>query len=253
MAPQAVKPEAVLYGVIGGFLTIPLVLGYVFGWYAAVAVIMLWYAPFPSFVKRYSAMWMLYLAGFRYEDRSGHGLQLPRDIHKLPDKCVVIGEPHTHIWDFMAMQLFFAYYGMPLVHVLVSTKYTKIPVLRWVLLLMGALEVDTESGKKGGKVAQAVAELNRVDKMVLHVPPSGTRQRTEFWKSGFYHIAKLGKIPLICAWLDASTGTFGFEAPLYLTDDAKADMDKVREFYKDKRGFVPENESVVRLQNEEDE
>eukprot|EP00038_Savillea_parva_P022031 m.36630 g.36630 ORF g.36630 m.36630 type:complete len:84 (-) comp5426_c0_seq1:43-294(-) len=54
MAPQAVKPEAVLYGVIGGFLTIPLVLGYVFGWYAAVAVIMLWYAPFPSFVKRYS-------------------------------------------------------------------------------------------------------------------------------------------------------------------------------------------------------
>jgi len=100
-------------------------------------------------------------------------------------------------------------------------------------------------------VAQAVAELNQVDRMILHVPPSGTRQKTDSWKSGFYHIARLAKIPIVCAWLDASTGTFGFEAPLHVTDSVTDDMDKIRAFYADKRGFVPENESIIQMQNED--
>mmetsp|Transcript_2035 Transcript_2035/g.6365 ORF Transcript_2035/g.6365 Transcript_2035/m.6365 type:complete len:121 (-) Transcript_2035:83-445(-) len=112
---------------------------------------------------------------------------------------------------------------------------------------MGALEVDTESGKKEGKVQQAVGALDRAHNMILHIPPSGKRGKGDSWRSGFYYVAKLAKVPIVCAWLDASTGTFGFEAPILPTDDVTVDMDKIRAVYADKRGFVPANESVVRL------
>lgn len=99
-------------------------------------------------------------------------------------------------------------------------------------------------------MAQAVAAMKRAETMIMHVPPSGKRERGDHWRSGFYHIAKLADVPLVCAWLDGSTSTFGFERPLKLTGDIKSDMDKIRETYADKRGLVPENESQVRLDSE---
>eukprot|EP00035_Acanthoeca_spectabilis_P021344 m.437717 g.437717 ORF g.437717 m.437717 type:complete len:252 (+) comp18146_c0_seq1:1923-2678(+) len=249
MTAGACRPDMVLISVIVGLITIPGLLWALAGGWTALVVVGLWCAPFPSPVKRYSAMYMLKITGFKYEDRSGHGIVLPRDMNKLPKKFIIIGEPHTHLWDFFAMQLFFFYYGLPLVYNLVSSKYTRIPVMGWILKLFGAVEVDT-SGKKGGQVAQAVAAMKRAETMIMHVPPSGKRERGDHWRSGFYHIAKLADVPLVCAWLDGSTSTFGFERPLNLTGDIKSDMDKIRETYADKRGLVPENESQVRLDSE---
>jgi hypothetical protein len=54
-------------------------------------------------------------------------------------------------------------------------------------------------------------------------------------------------LPLFIITYPASTKTFGYNPPMKLTGNMKSDMDKIRKIYADKRGFKPENESVVCL------
>lgn len=96
-------------------------------------------------------------------------------------------------------------------------QYTNIPLFGQFLQALGAIGVNTSRNKKGGLVDQAVQLFKNHDRLILHVPPSGKREKTPYWKSGFYYIALTAGVPVVPAWLDASTATFGFDAPIYLT------------------------------------
>ena len=79
----------------------------------------------------------------------------------------------------------------------------------------------------------------------------GTRSKSEYWKSGFYRIAQQTGLPITLAFLDAPSKTVGWGPTFMPSGDVKADMDVLREFFKDKRGFNPDQATEPRLKEED--
>ena len=184
--------------------------------------------------------------GWKFHTTWEHDLS-KGEIDRFPPKFIAFGEPHTHFLDFPMMLLLFWQFRLTPVQFPVNQRFF-VPVVGAWLRWMGAIPIDTTSGN--GTVDMLVEELRTADRMILHIPPSGAIARTDRWRSGFRHIARAADVPVFMAYLDASTRTYGYAPPLMMTDDVAADMDMIRAFYADKRGFRPDNESVIRLREE---
>ena len=78
----------------------------------------------------------------------------------------------------------------------------------------------------------------------------GTRTRGEYWKSGFWRLARAAKLPIVLAFIDGPSRTSGFGPTITATSDVVADMDQVRAFYADKHGIHPERRTEPRLREE---
>jgi len=106
--------------------------------------------------------------------------------------------------------------------------------------LMRALDsVPIDRRSRHDVVKQMVDEFARRDSLVLAVPPEGTRHRTEYWKSGFYYIAKDAGVPIGLGYLDYANKVGGIGPVVRPSDDLEADIAKIREFYADKTGKYP--------------
>ena len=191
---------------------------------------------------------VLRLLGWRFRTTSDINLMQGDQTNRLPRKFVVFGEPHTHWADLPLMLLFFWAYRLPTVCFPVRNVFFKPGLGAW-LRWMGAIPVDT--ARANGLVEQMVQRLRSSDALIVHIPPSGTRRRTDRWRSGFWHIARQADVPVFMGYLDSATRSFGYAPPLHLSGDVRRDMDAIRAFYADKRGLVPANESVIRLKEED--
>jgi 1-acyl-sn-glycerol-3-phosphate acyltransferase len=85
---------------------------------------------------------------------------------------------------------------------------------------------------------------------VLVVPTEGTRERTEYWKSGFYHIARKAGVPIVPSFLDFGRKRGGFGPPLEVSGDIRSDMQYFRDFYAGMQGKFPERFGPIRLKEE---
>ena len=81
--------------------------------------------------------------------------------------------------------------------------------------------------------------------------PAGTRSRTEYWKSGFYHIAREAGVPMLCGFLDYGRKVGGLGPSIHPSGDLCADMHRIREFYADIQGKFPQLKSVIQLKEEQ--
>ncbi|MCB9524293.1 MAG: lysophospholipid acyltransferase family protein [Myxococcales bacterium] len=169
-------------------------------------------------------------------------------VGTLPDapKWVFIAAPHTSNWDlpFMlatawSLRVRVSWLGK---HTLFEGPFA--PFMRW----LGGLPVDRRAPH--GLVAQVVGEFARRERLVLAIPPEGTRSYRDFWKSGFYHIAVGADVPVGTGFLDFAQKRCGLGPTLRLTGDVRADMDRVRAFYEPLRGKVPADQGPVRLREE---
>jgi 1-acyl-sn-glycerol-3-phosphate acyltransferase len=86
---------------------------------------------------------------------------------------------------------------------------------------------------------------------VLAIPAEGTREKVDRWKSGFYYIALGAGVPIGLGYLDFSRKTCGLGGFVMPTGNVRADMDKIRAFYKNIRGKFPEREGTPRLREED--
>jgi len=59
--------------------------------------------------------------------------------------------------------------------------------------------------------------------MVLVVPPSGTRRKVMYWKTGFYHIARGAKVPIVLGYLDYRCKVGGIGPVVHPTGNIEAD------------------------------
>lgn len=114
---------------------------------------------------------------------------------------------------------------------------------------LGGVAVDRED--PGSLVADLVAHAGSTTSLALVVPAEGTRARGEYWKSGFYRIARDAHIPIVLSYLDGPSRTGGFGPIIHPTGDVKADMDLIRAFYADKGGVNPRNKTTPLLRDEE--
>lgn len=117
-----------------------------------------------------------------------------------------------------------------------------------ILRALGGIPIDRRIPH--GMVTTTVAAFRATDELLVGIPPEGTRNKVAFWKSGFYHIARAAEVPVGLGFMDYARKVGGFGGFIMLTGDYKADMDKIRAFYKDIRGKIPERESPPRLKEE---
>ena len=165
---------------------------------------------------------------------------------EIPDapKYVAIVAPHTSNWDFFI--LFMASRAIDLPFPNFAAKHTvfKGPIA-WMLEKVGGIPINRT--QRYNVVQQLVDAYNSHEKMILGITPEGTRSKSEYWRSGFYHIARGAGIPLVLIWIDYPTKTAGIMPVALPTGDVEADMASIRAFYAGCRGRHPELQSEARL------
>jgi 1-acyl-sn-glycerol-3-phosphate acyltransferase len=82
------------------------------------------------------------------------------------------------------------------------------------------------------------------------VPPEGTRGRVDFWKSGFFHIARSAGVPVVPSALDYAGKLGEVGEAIDPAIGAGPFMDRLRAFYADRGGRHPERFGPVRLREE---
>jgi 1-acyl-sn-glycerol-3-phosphate acyltransferase len=164
-----------------------------------------------------------------------------------PDKCVIIAAPHTSNWDmpFMLMAAYVIGFRISWMgkHTLFWGPFG--PLMR----ALRGIPVDRRSPQN--LVQQVAARFATSDELVLAVPPEGTRKQVEYWKSGFYQIARAANVPLVLGFLDFDRKVGGLGPVVHLTGDVHADMDRIRAYYQGIRGKHPALESTPRLREED--
>jgi 1-acyl-sn-glycerol-3-phosphate acyltransferase len=159
---------------------------------------------------------------------------------------VIIAAPHTSNWDFIFLLAAAYSFGIS-VNWLGKDSLFRSP-LGPILRFLGGVPVDRS--KRNNLVQSLSAQIEHGSGIALVIPPSGTRRKTEHWKSGFYRIAEAAQIPLVCGYLDYQKKEAGLGLA-FLPSDLSRDMNRIREFYEPIVGKYPENKSRIRLKEED--
>ena len=168
----------------------------------------------------------------------------------LPDRCLVIGAPHTSNWDGFYMVMAMWAVERP-VSFLVKKNLTDVPVIGSFVKAIGGIPVDREH--PGHLVDRIISLAESKDHFVLVITPKGTRSVRPYWKSGFYRIAMDADLPIVPGFIDGARRRYGWGEPMRLTGNRGNDMDKIRNFYSGLVGIHPENTCVPRLRDEDPE
>ena len=158
-------------------------------------------------------------------------------------KIIIIIAPHTTNWDFIYMLM--AAYALDLHPNWMGKKELFWGPLGWFFRSLGGIAVDRK--KKSNVVEQTAEAIKQRDEIVLGLAPEGTRSKASYWRSGFYHIARLAEVPVAFAYLDYPSKTAGIVPGFTPSGDMDADMEIIRNFYQDKLGKYPENIGEIRF------
>jgi len=170
------------------------------------------------------------------------GWEVHLDLPKV-NKYIIIAAPHTSNWDFLigilaikARQLDVRWIG----------KHT---IFRWpfgsLFRALGGTPVDR--AKSLNLIQQMTDLFEQSEQLIIALAPEGTRSKTDHWKTGFYHIARAANVPIAMGYLDFRKKHVGVGDNFYPGDDIEADFKLIGEFYKDKQGKNPHNESLVQI------
>ena len=86
--------------------------------------------------------------------------------------------------------------------------------------------------------------FNEREELILAITPEGTRKRNPNWKTGFYRIAIAANVPVSLAYIDFGKKELSMGKMFYPTGNMEEDIKKVKEYYKDKKGYHPEKFAV---------
>lgn len=148
-------------------------------------------------------------------------------------KSVFIAAPHTSNWDLpytlmVAFALRLNPYWMGK-HTIFKAPFG--PLMRW----LGGIAVNREQANN--LVAASAQAIRDADgPLQLIVPPEGTRSKTRYWKTGFYHIARTANVPIVMAYMDYADKRSGLGPLFEPTGDIDADMSAIKAFYAPFRG-----------------
>lgn len=168
------------------------------------------------------------------------------EIKPPPARGVLIGAPHTSNWDFVLMVMVSWRLG-------VSFRFLAKRSVFWQPLgsLMRALGgIPVDRGQESGLVRQLVEMAQRGEHFLVVITPEATRSKVEYWKSGFYRIARDAHLPVVFGFIDRRRMACGIGSWIDLTGNVAADMDKIRDNYRGMVGVRPGYESEPRLKDE---
>jgi 1-acyl-sn-glycerol-3-phosphate acyltransferase len=170
-----------------------------------------------------------------------------RTVGEVPSSGILLGAPHTSNWDWVAMLLLMWSGGVP-PRVLIKAEVMR-TLLGPLLRANGGIALDREN--PGSVVRELLAEAKKGEPFLLIIAAEGTRKKQDYWKSGFYRIARQTGLPISMGFVDGPTRTLGFGPSFLASGDVVADMDRIRAFYADKHGIRPQRRSEPRLREED--
>lgn len=163
-------------------------------------------------------------------------------------KWIAIFAPHTSNWDFMPAICIKFYFRVR------AYWLAKDSLFNWpygyFFSFLGGLAVNRSSSND--LVGDLVSKIKARKRIVLALAPEGTRKYKKYWKSGFYHIAREANIPIVLVFLDYGKRELGIGPVIRVTDNIRADMDKIRSFYEPIKGEKPECFGRIKLKEEEE-
>lgn len=182
--------------------------------------------PILKTVMRWLSLFFFYVTGWKAEG-------------KKPDfkKYVLIAAPHTSNWDFVYTLL--VAFILKIKIRMMGKKELLSPPFGPVLKWLGVIPVDRS--KSSNTVANIIQAFNDHEELVMVIPPSGTRKKVMYWKSGFYHIAKGANIPIVMGYIDYRRKAGGLGPSILPTGDIEGDMVKIRSFYSGITAKYPES------------
>jgi hypothetical protein len=92
-----------------------------------------------------------------------------------------------------------------------------------------------------------VHAIKEQERMIMVVAPEGTRKRANHWKTGFYYIATGANVPLVMGFIDYVRKEGGFGPMLMPTGNIEADMEKIRAFYQNITGKMPDKSTPATI------
>jgi 1-acyl-sn-glycerol-3-phosphate acyltransferase len=187
----------------------------------------IYHTPVISHAMHYIARGILSVLGWTVQAN-------PQDVPKY----VVIAAPHTSNWDFFYTMLL-AFALKLQVYAMGKKSLTEGP-FGPIMLWFGIIPIDRS--KSNNVVEQTIAEFSRHDQLVIVIPPSGTRDKVRYWKTGFYHIAHGAGVPIALGFIDYKRKCGGIGPFITTSGDIDQDMVKIKAFYSDITGKIPENQ-----------
>jgi 1-acyl-sn-glycerol-3-phosphate acyltransferase len=142
-------------------------------------------------------------------------------------KFVIIAAPHTSNWDF-PISLAVAFALKAKIYWMGKAAMFRWPfgtACRW----LGGIPIDRS--RSHNMVEQCVLAFRERDKLIMLIPPEGTREKVSYWKTGFYHIAKGANVPIVLGFLDYRRKTGGIGPTFYPTERIEDDMQEIKAFY----------------------
>lgn len=187
----------------------------------------IFYSPVLSRVMHYLSRGMLFILGWAYAETG-----------QRPPKYVIIAAPHTSNWDFFYTML--VAFALKLKVYAMGKKSLTEGLFGKFMLWFGVIPIDRD--KSNNVVAQTIETFNSQDNLSIIIPPSGTRNKVQYWKTGFYHIAHGAGVPIALGYIDYKRKIGGLGPVITPSGDIDADMKIIREFYAGITGRYPEKQ-----------
>ncbi len=154
-------------------------------------------------------------------------------------KYVAIAAPHTSYWDFPHM-IAFAFATDQHVSFLMKASMFVGP---FGILFRGLGGIPVDRSGAFGLVDSVVREFEKNERLIVVVAPEGSRSKRDHWKSGFYHIAMKADVPIALGFMDYGRKIVGYGPLLFPSGDEQGDASMLADFYDDKHGRHPDQET----------
>ena len=154
------------------------------------------------------------------------GWEMDEHLPEEP-KCILLGAPHTSVWDFVVAYFFYQAIGGNCLCMVKKEMF--FPPLGWIVKAMGGIPVDRTNA--AALVRSVIREMDRREHFHLAIAPEGTRKPVARWKSGYHIIARQAGIPVYLAYFDWKRKRIGCGEKVELTDDAVADTRRIQQIY----------------------
>jgi 1-acyl-sn-glycerol-3-phosphate acyltransferase len=159
------------------------------------------------------------------------GWRVTGEVPDLP-KFVVAVAPHTSNWDFVvgvaamfALDLKITFIGK---HTLF--RWPIAGLMRW----LGGVPVDRRASH--GVVGDTVSAMDRAPQSVVAIAPQGTRSPAARFRSGFLHIARGARVPVVLVSLDYGARCVRFGPTFTPGEDVDRDLQRVEAFFANVQG-----------------
>lgn len=170
------------------------------------------------------------------------GWRIEGEVPSEP-KLVAIAAPHTSYWDFPHM-IAFGFATGQYISFLMKESLFRGPMGH---LFRGLGGIPVDRSQANGLVEAVTRTLEKSDELILVIAPEASRRRGEYWKSGFYHVARGAGVPIAMGFLDYGRRVVGFGPLFWPSGDLESDVMTLQAFYADKRGRYPEQQTPIRL------